>query len=76
MPDDLRREVADPLPHPDAAALRDFGDQAIDWVWRHYISLPEQRIGQTATRAEMERLLREPPPETGRDFAQVLAEFD
>src|SRR5262245_9804143 len=71
----LREQLAEPLLHPDAAALRDFSGQAIDWVWRHYTTLPEQRIGQTATRAEMERLLREPPPESGREFAHVLAEF-
>src|SRR5439155_25405322 len=71
----LRQELAEPLPHPDTAALRDFSTQAMDWVWRHYTSLREQRTGQTATRPEMEKLLREPPPEAGRDFAQVLADF-
>jgi glutamate/tyrosine decarboxylase-like PLP-dependent enzyme len=38
--------------------------------------LPEQGIGLTASRRQMEALLREPPPEAGRDFAEVLAEFD
>jgi glutamate/tyrosine decarboxylase-like PLP-dependent enzyme len=43
---------------------------------RHHATLPEQDIGLSGTRAEMESLLREPPPETGRDFAEVLAQFD
>src|SRR5262249_10775698 len=75
MLDALRRELAEPLPHPDAAALREFSAEAMDWVWRHYTSLREQQTGQTASRAEMEKLLREPPPESGRDFADVLADF-
>src|SRR5262249_40839248 len=36
---------------------------------------PEQSIGLTTSRAEMEKLLREPPPEAGTDFARVLEEF-
>src|SRR5206468_6293659 len=34
-----------------------------------------QAIGRTASRAELERLLREPAPEKGTDFHHVLAEF-
>jgi glutamate/tyrosine decarboxylase-like PLP-dependent enzyme len=48
----------------------------IDWVLRHYTTLPEQEVGRTRSRAELEALLREPPPEVGQDFAQVLAEFE
>jgi glutamate/tyrosine decarboxylase-like PLP-dependent enzyme len=43
---------------------------------RHLTTLPEQHIGRWRSRAEMEALLREPPPEAGTDFARVLAEFD
>jgi glutamate/tyrosine decarboxylase-like PLP-dependent enzyme len=43
---------------------------------RHHATLPDQPIGLSASRAEMEAMLREPPPEGGRDFAAVLAEFD
>jgi glutamate/tyrosine decarboxylase-like PLP-dependent enzyme len=49
--------------------------QTLDWVLSHYATLPEQAIGRSGTRAEMEALLREPPPETGQEFARVLAEF-
>jgi glutamate/tyrosine decarboxylase-like PLP-dependent enzyme len=50
--------------------------EALDWVLRHYESLPAQSVGRTASRAEMEALLREPPPEKGQDFTHVLAEFE
>jgi glutamate/tyrosine decarboxylase-like PLP-dependent enzyme len=48
----------------------------VDWVLRHHATLPEQPVGRSGTRAEMEALLRESPPEMGQDFARVLAEFD
>jgi len=76
MLDDLRRLCAGPLPHPDEAALREYALQALGWLLRHQATLPEQGIGRTATREQMEALLRRPPPEAGRDFAAVLAEFD
>src|SRR5262245_47496964 len=79
MPDEhldrLRRATASPLPHPDLAALQAFAAQTVDWVLSDFASLPEQPVGRIATRAEMEALLREPPPEQGCDFGRVLAEF-
>jgi glutamate/tyrosine decarboxylase-like PLP-dependent enzyme len=71
----LRRQLANPLRHPDPAALRDLTAQAVDWLLHHFATLPDQPIGQTGTRAAMEALLREPPPAAGREFADVLAEF-
>jgi glutamate/tyrosine decarboxylase-like PLP-dependent enzyme len=72
---DLRRACAAPVPHPDDAALRGFAEQTLDYLLRHHATLPEQPIGRGAARAEMEALLREPPPERGQDFAAVLARF-
>jgi glutamate/tyrosine decarboxylase-like PLP-dependent enzyme len=71
----LRHELSEPHPHPDAAALRELSDQTIDWLLGHFATLPDQPIGRTATRAEMEAMLREPPPPRGQPFARVLAEF-
>jgi glutamate/tyrosine decarboxylase-like PLP-dependent enzyme len=51
------------------------GRQALDWVVHHLSTLPDQPIGRTGSRAELDALLRRPPPEEGRDFAAVLAEF-
>ena len=73
--DSLRRACAEPLPHPDREQLRGYVEQVAAWFLDHYATLPEQSIGKTAPRAEMERLLREPPPEAGTDFAHVLEEF-
>src|SRR5262249_24582323 len=50
-------------------------DQLLDWILRHHESLPEQAVGQAASRATLESLLREPPPESGRPFGEVVAEF-
>lgn len=73
--EELRRRCAAPLPHPDPAQLRELSVQTLDWVLRHHATLPDQPIGHTALRAELEALLREPPPETGQDFGRVLEEF-
>jgi glutamate/tyrosine decarboxylase-like PLP-dependent enzyme len=71
----LRRELASPLPHPDLAALRAMSSQTVDWILHHFTSLPEQPVGRSAGPAEMEALLREPPPEQGADLSVVLGEF-
>jgi glutamate/tyrosine decarboxylase-like PLP-dependent enzyme len=71
----LRRDLARPLPHPEGEALRALGGQTLDWLLHHFATLPQQSIGRTGSRSELETLLREPPPEQGRDFAQVLDEF-
>src|SRR5438067_5272963 len=73
--DRLRRAVAAPLPHPDPAALEAMSRQTAEWVARHWAELPAQPVGRSASRREMEALLREPPPEQGRPFADVLADF-
>lgn len=71
----LRDELKAPLPHPDTAALRQFGGQVLDWLLHHHATLPDQSIGRTASRAELEALLGGPPPEEGADFERVFAEF-
>src|SRR5207245_10574980 len=73
--EELRRELASPLPHPDRVALRAMSHQTVEWILQHFATLAEQPVGQTAGRAEMESLLRGPPPEHGEDFSQVLDQF-
>lgn len=73
--DRLRRELAVPLPHPELSTLQDYSDQVNRFLLEHFATLPDQAIGLTAGRAEMERLLREPAPEKGTDFVRVLDEF-
>jgi glutamate/tyrosine decarboxylase-like PLP-dependent enzyme len=69
--DDLTR----PLPHPDPPALHALARETADWIIQHFATLPEQAVGQSAPRAKMETLLREPAPETGQEFSRVLTEF-
>src|SRR5262249_5475851 len=71
----LRRDCAGPLPHPEADALHEHATRALDWLLRHHARRPAQPASNSATRAGMDALLREPPPEHGREFAAVLAEF-
>ena len=71
----LRRATAEPLPHPDLATLRTYCRQIADWVLEDFATLPDRRVSTRATRQEMEKLLREPPPEQGCDLATVLGEF-
>jgi glutamate/tyrosine decarboxylase-like PLP-dependent enzyme len=71
----LRRVLAEPLPHPDAAALRQAGIQSLDWLLQHLDDLPQQPVGRRATGTEMHGLLSEPPPRQGIGFARAFAEF-
>ena len=71
----MRRACAEPLPHPDPGALRALGELTLGWALHHHATLPDQPIGRPASRAEMEALLREPPPERGQGLPAVLDEF-
>jgi glutamate/tyrosine decarboxylase-like PLP-dependent enzyme len=71
----LRQALAKPLPHPDEVRRAEEAGLALRWLLEHFATLPTQAIGLTAGRAEMDALLAEPPPETGRDFAAVLDAF-
>jgi aromatic-L-amino-acid decarboxylase len=73
--DELRRRCRTPLDHPDADTLRAFGEQVLDLLLLHFKTLPEQPVGRSASRAEMEALLREPVPEVGQRFEDVLQIF-
>ena len=68
----LRCALVEPLPHPEGAALADLSRLTVDWLLRHFATLPEQPIGLTPSRAEMEALLREPPPEALLELLLVL----
>ena len=48
----------------------------VERVLHHLSTLPDQPIGQYASRATLEAMLREPPPEQGQSLDAVLARFD
>lgn len=52
--------------------MRELGEAALEAVLERLATLPSQAPWRGATRAEMEPLLREPPPEEGRDPRAVL----
>ena len=72
----LRQACAEPLPHPDLETLEAFANRVRDWVLRDFQSLPKQHTGRMASRREMEKLLREPPPENATAFEEVLHQFE
>jgi aromatic-L-amino-acid decarboxylase len=60
----------------DQETMREIGYKAIDLIVERFASLGDQPVIQTASREEMERRLREPPPRTGAswdDLAKQLA---
>lgn len=73
--DSLRIACANSLEHPSPESLREAGQSVLDAVLEDFVHLSDAHIGHSASRAEMERLLREPAPEGGRAFADVFAEF-
>ena len=75
MLEQLRNELKEPLSHPDWAQAERMGTEALQWLIRHHSTLADQRIGRTASREQMEELLRESAPEQGQDFSAVLAEL-
>jgi aromatic-L-amino-acid decarboxylase len=72
----IRQAVAQPLPHPDACTLQDWTHKVAAWAVEHWVPLSDRSLGRTSTRPEMEALLRQPPPEYGRPFEDVLKDFE
>jgi glutamate/tyrosine decarboxylase-like PLP-dependent enzyme len=72
---ELRRAVEAPLPHPEPGELRAAASAIQDWAFTHSDTLHEQSIGLTATPDELRPRLDRPPPERGRLFADILADF-
>src|SRR5690242_2469182 len=71
----LRAELNEPLASINPAALHEAGAEVLAWLVDHLARLPDQPVGRSATRAEMEALLRQEPPEAEADFSEVFAEL-
>jgi glutamate/tyrosine decarboxylase-like PLP-dependent enzyme len=72
---ELRRQCAEPLDHPDLAALQEFSGQALAWLLDQFSQLENLPVGQTASVAEMDALLGQPANDRGLAFASVFEEF-
>lgn len=70
-----RRACLEAPPHPPADWMRRAGGDVMAAMIDDFVRLGEGGIGQTATRAAMENLLRQPPPETGTQLSALLDEF-
>lgn len=70
MSDDLRED--EPGLTLSADAMRRLANAATERLVARVAGLKEDAPWRGATRAELERLLREPPPEEGRDPVEVL----
>lgn len=73
--DHLRQQLVNALPHPDPAHWSELIDPVLEWLNQHWATLREQPVNGCATRAKLEALLREPPPEDGQSFRDVFSEF-
>src|SRR5438132_335190 len=71
----LRRSCSDPLDHPDLAALQAASGEVLGWILEQFLTLEKLPVGQTASVAQMEALLREPAPDLGQGFDFVFDEF-
>jgi glutamate/tyrosine decarboxylase-like PLP-dependent enzyme len=73
--DELRQACAEPVDHPGLAQLWHMCQGVVDLALHEEAALPQLDPAATASRSAMEQLLREPAPERGADFADVLAQF-
>jgi aromatic-L-amino-acid/L-tryptophan decarboxylase len=71
----LRAACAEPLDHPDSARLRQASEAIVDFALDEFARLGELDPAATSTRAQMEKLLRQPPPERGSDLMDALAAY-
>lgn len=71
----IRRLCSHPLDHPDQATVREFMDLVADWTLDDFANLPARPLGLTASRGDMEKLLREPAPRHGQPLPEVVRQF-
>jgi len=62
-----------PTPHAEDF-IRTAGQQVMEAIIADHLQLGAGRVGQTGTRGDLERILREPAPEVGIDLTALLAE--
>ena len=60
----------------DPDRMRELGHLVVDRLVHHWATLRDQSAGRRTGREELERLLREPPPEDGRNPEQVIARVE
>jgi len=74
--DELRSRCATSLPHPDSVALEQLGQETLTWVINHFRTLSDQPIGHSASRTQLESLLRRDPSPEGKPLTELLREFE
>ena len=58
--------------HPSPEEVRQALDDLSRWLLEDFATLPNSPMGQPASRAHLEALLRESPPERGSPLAEVI----
>jgi aromatic-L-amino-acid decarboxylase len=71
----LRQACAAPLPEPGAEEIEQAIRSVAEFLRADFFGLPASSVGQTASRAQMESLLRQAAPEEGAPFANVLQDL-
>ena len=73
--DSWRALCEHPLPQPNEEELRAAAEQIQDLLFQDFAALPDRVVGRTASRDQMEKQLREPPPDLGQPLDQILADL-
>lgn len=62
--------------HPTREELESAAQEVLRWALHHHSTLPDQPIGATASPDQLRAEFGEPPPASGRPFADLLRTFD
>lgn len=73
---ELRESLAEPLAAPGPAELTNAGAAALTWLAEQDEGLADAPLAASIPPVEFDARLRRSAPEHGRDFADVLAEFN
>jgi glutamate/tyrosine decarboxylase-like PLP-dependent enzyme len=71
----LEARIDDASLDPGPESMRQAGYQVVDWIVARLQNLRSSPLGGELNREQAEALLREPMPEEGRAFEQVLEEY-
>ncbi len=75
-PTGVARDTAADALELDPKTMRELGYRVVDLLVERIASLDETRVWRSASRAEMESRLREPPPAAPTDFEEILRRLE
>lgn len=67
--------MSDSALDPSAERIREMGGAAVEWMARYYESIRDRPVYPRTSARALDKALREPLPQEGRDFSQLLDVF-